>query len=1206
MPLPQVTGDRVPALRQADPTYWVDARNGDDANNGLTEAEAFATIQAAADVAAAGDVVGIKRGVYRETVTLSEDGAEGAPIVFRSHGEGQVVVSGGDLVSGWSQVDGDIWAANVDWDAKGSRANNTAFVNGTLAYEARQFAETDPLDINDWGRLPQSGVASGSLSAPDLAGFGNDHWNGAKITFHVNDWTLATRTIVDYASAGGTVTFDAPVGGILLKQTCGFYLHDTYRALDRPGEWFKDSVADLLYYHAAPGEDPNQLKIEFKRRGYGFDLRGRHDVHVRGLVFRGTTLRLDAGNHGNVYEGNTFYGFGKGNGNDFDRMSLSGTGNVFRDNEVYESFHTAIDVYGSGNAVVNNYFHDIAIQTGRMVINSASSSETLISHNTFRKIGRSVLDGYPVRSEFAYNLVEDAGRISWDTGACDSDGLNGNSSFSIFHHNVFRGTNARGIMECFYGRNDNAVIHHNIFHDWTSGGMRPTLRALGVDFRQAYHNTVIGSIGPQGSTAARNAVQTRYNNNVQIDTTLMAAIGVDVRGNHNYTPADFVDFQGGDFRLSPGSGAIDAGVPLRGISGPAQGAAPDAGALELGEAMWAVGHDFEVPHRPNYAWTELPGTNLFTNAYFSNGIDDWTVVSGSPVSQDYNSWNMGPNSLTGTFRTESVELLPGTEITRTFDGLSPNSTYTLGCAARLITEVARGDEYGTSSGAVLTGNVRGLDYVTGIADGEWVSYPDIDFGSPGQYDTIELLPNTGGDGLQVDGVGLQIYLDSPAGQLLLDVDDLVQEVDAVARTWKRHVRSTLAPVMGTHSIFVSVTGANAQNLAIGSIRLLSSSLDASDQLTATVALDARTQSEAVGASDWQDTYETLVLTTGSDDTSVQVSFANEGRIHAYLDRMFLTEGLVEFDNDNIAETDGFASQSSTGGELHAGLALDGDVGTASRTEDEPNSWWQVFFYQPINPGMIELVNPVSAAPGEMGNFSVSVWNGDPDAGGSLEWEQSFFPTGGVAAGDTFRVAGGEIGADGETRLASTLGTVIRVRLNGLNSAGTGRLHLAELRVRVGEDVPMPMNVARGRPTAQSSDNSDQSSRGPHRAVDGYINPFDGFTSTLADGLDWWQVDLGEAVTIDQIRLFNRGGVVGDRLRNFRVTVWNGDPAAGGTFVWNKRFPGTAPQGGSVVFNGDEIGTAGNRLDSVTDGSFVRVRLIDQNFLSLTEVQVWER
>ncbi|MEM8712285.1 MAG: carbohydrate-binding CenC domain protein, partial [Planctomycetota bacterium] len=322
--------DRSPVIHPGDATYYVDRVSGDDGNDGRTEASAFATIQAAASAVAPGETVAIKRGVYRETVTAPTSGEPGASIVFRSHGLGEVVLSGGERITGWTRHDGDIWAATVDWDANGLRENNTLFVNGELSYEARHFAETDLLDIDGWGQLERDVLRPRFLRAPSLVGYGDDYWNGAKVTFHVNDWTITTRDIVDYHSDAGRIRFDPRVEGILLKQTCGFYFHDTILALDRPGEWFKDPSADVLYYHAEPGQDPNELRIEFKRRGYGFDLRGRSHVTVQGMTFRGVTLQMDGGTDDCMIEGNVFYGYGKGNGNGFDRMSLVGDRNVFR------------------------------------------------------------------------------------------------------------------------------------------------------------------------------------------------------------------------------------------------------------------------------------------------------------------------------------------------------------------------------------------------------------------------------------------------------------------------------------------------------------------------------------------------------------------------------------------------------------------------------------------------------------------------------------------------------------------------------------------------------------------------------------------------------------------------------------------------------------------------------------------------------------
>ena len=213
------------------------------------------------------------------------------------------------------------------------------------------------------------------------------------------------------------------------------------------------------------------------------------------------------------------------------------------------------------------------------------------------------MDGYPSRSEIAYNVFEDAGNLSWDTGVFDADGGNGDSSYSIFHHNVFRDTETRGIFEAFYGRNNNAVVHHNLFYDFNNASSRTVFRSYGIDFRQSYHNTIISDAdsAPEGELNALEAIQTRYNNNVQIHVDRMEALGVDVRGNHNYATSDFVDFNNKDFQLAAGSAAIDAGIVIPGVNDGFAGTAPDAGAFEFGQPAWQAGHDFTSEPNPVFA-----------------------------------------------------------------------------------------------------------------------------------------------------------------------------------------------------------------------------------------------------------------------------------------------------------------------------------------------------------------------------------------------------------------------------------------------------------------------------------------------------------------------------------------------------------------------------------------------------------------------------
>ena len=1205
--------------RQLLTTFYVDAPGGDglagggsDSNNGTSLATPFATIQQAANQAQAGDTVIIRGGTYREEVNVPRSGNSTNPIVFNAYNDEEVILSGADLVTGWTQapaIGANVWQATVNWDAGGNANANTLFVNGDLKYEARLFAENDLLDANDWGQLSNSGLTTTTLTSSDLVGFGDDTLNGATIIFQSFDWVFETRTIADYDSSAGRVTFDQPIDGKSIKQTNIFDVVDSIETLDNAGEWYKQG--NTLYYQAEAGQNPNSLEIEFKNRAFGFDLRGSRYIHVDGLTFRGASINTDSSSDFNVYQDNVFYAYDRAS---YGRFNIHGNNGVIRDNEFYEVWGSALNISSSGTRadVVNNYFHDIGLSPTARAMNTSSTSELFFSHNTVRKFARSVFDGYPSRSEFAYNLFEDGGRTSYDTGAFDSDGGGGNNSASIFHHNVFRNTDSRGILEAFYGLNNNTVIHHNLFHDWQTNDR--LFRADGTEFRQVYHNTFIGSApagSSRGSADPDTIIQARYNNNLQISMENSEGLGIDTRGNHNYTPNDFVDFNSRDFRLASDSEAVDKGIVLPGINDGYTGAAPDAGALEFGEAMWSFGHDFVNPPNPSYAWTSLPGTNLYANGQFNAGISDWTIESGSPNSADRNSWNLQESSsLTGSFRTHSVEFTPGEAMSQQFTGLKPNTTYTVGVAARAIDEVTVGGQFNSSSGGVSTGTIRDTYFVTGLTDNSnsWVRYDNIDFGDPDQFDQIEILAARNGTNNSIAGTSIEIRLDSPNGLLLGRMEDITEYTDTPLFAPNR---TGLTPTSGVHSIYISVQGSNAANVAVGNVRLVKEVLPTSDLLTVSAdSAGAETATRQFGWTDWQNGYETLVFTTGPSATQATITFANNGRINTYLDRFYLVEGEVRI-GDNLAYVTGDSSQSTTAAGQFALNAVDQDLSTFSETQDASNSWWQVRFGANLSIGEIVLFNRDDARFNELSNFTVSVWDEEPENGGNMLWEKSFFSTGSVDKGGSLTISGGEVGADGVTRLGGAFGRIIRVQLNGLNNAGNGRLSLADVVVRGSDKAKPSTNLALFGQASHSSFHyapSDDSGL----ANNGKVDPATEFTTTTNEWQAWWQVELEHPSQIDQIVVVNRLAAA-NRIGNFSVSVWDGDPNAGGSELWgrNYSYSSNAPPlstnsigpGGALRIDGSTT-SGGTRLDQVNDGRYVRVQLNGTNFLSLAEVQVW--
>ncbi len=136
----------------------------------------------------------------------------------------------------------------------------------------------------------------------------------------------------------------------------------------------------------------------------------------------------------------------------------------------------------------------------------------------------------------------------------------------------------------------------------------------------------------------------------------------------------------------------------------------------------------------------------------------------------------------------------------------------------------------------------------------------------------------------------------------------------------------------------------------------------------------------------------------------------------------------------------------------------------------------------------------------------------------------------------------------------------------------------------GEDT----NVALGKTATQSS-----TYRSPvtvaSKAIDGDTNGdfYDwSVTYTNADTNAWWQVDLGESHTVNQVVVYNRTDCCMDRLSNFNVDLLD----ASNNVIASQTVAGTA--GTSEIIN-----VSGSGVYKV------RVQLNGTNFLTLAEVQV---
>ena len=136
------------------------------------------------------------------------------------------------------------------------------------------------------------------------------------------------------------------------------------------------------------------------------------------------------------------------------------------------------------------------------------------------------------------------------------------------------------------------------------------------------------------------------------------------------------------------------------------------------------------------------------------------------------------------------------------------------------------------------------------------------------------------------------------------------------------------------------------------------------------------------------------------------------------------------------------------------------------------------------------------------------------------------------------------------------------------------------------------NLALGKPATQSS-NSNETDYHASQAVNGNTDGVwynNSITHTQYEQGAWWQVDLGSKKNISQILIYNRTDCCANRLSNYQVSI--SDKADFSTHAYQQDFH-VAPNPKKTI-----------TLDAPgKQGRYVRIQLLDENYLSLAEVQV---
>ncbi|GGD53543.1 right-handed parallel beta-helix repeat-containing protein [Paenibacillus nasutitermitis] len=868
-------------------TYYV-AVNGSDSQDGLHPDQPWRTIGYAAAAMVAGDCCMVSEGVYRETVSPSSSGREGAPITFKAQPGARVVISGCDPVENWAQRQGGIYEAAMEWSQRGD-SGNILFIDGVLSHEAMWPPITDRLDRSQYAVVDSctNALPVYTIYDEDLLAFSDGHWTGAVVAC-VNGagYYISTARVTDFRQ--GTLYFDGWVSSAPHYRTQSgdiYFLTRSYQALEESEGWHCDAVSGRLSIRLAAGGDPNDHVVEAKRRDYAFDLRGRHYIEIEGFEIRGASITTEQASYCKIshvrVEGidrcfgdrQSIYGQTKG-------IELGGHDNIMSGSEIGYFEGIGVNLSGERNRLVNCHIHDGNMEGSYASLVWASGSQHLISRCTIARSGRTCISGVFSRSVIEYCDISHANCLTKDSGI-----------IYLFNHDF-----------------DNTDIHHNWLHDnesphlsfgfymdaWTSGvnlfrnvvwniphhGLhlnRPLQRTL------IYNNTFLRSGDADSAVFLLDDMYgMQMINNIFSDGKLVKW-GEDCLASHNLFGHDggFVNADERDFRLRPDSLAYSAGRRIAGVTA-STGKMPDLGAYESNEPYWIPGHDFGRETDAKLVHSALRSKSAIGNGGFeSNQWAPWEPTKGSPSIVYECAWDFSREGYPSVVRSNKYAAMlgPGDEIRQRITGAEPNAEYELWAGIKLDGEYRSAEHFDAiqKKGALDTAPdggyavYRDLRYVGPLVEGDWLKYAEVDFGNPGKYDHLALgLTKISGP------IAVEICLDSPDGECLGIIS---QEMD-YENVW-RYFFMPIEVTPGVHDVYIKIKGTG--RLLFSGFKLGHSNFFGAGATMAIHSSDGAVAERGVFRLNWEAKMAKLPFISGPEETEFEVSFRNNSRYTIYLD-----------------------------------------------------------------------------------------------------------------------------------------------------------------------------------------------------------------------------------------------------------------------------------------------------------------------------------
>jgi parallel beta-helix repeat protein len=260
-------------------SHFVDANDGNDANDGLSPATAWKTVSKVNGVRLSpGDAVLFKRGqTFYGALTVNQSGTSANPITFGAYGSlsTRPVISGFETLSHWVAVEPGIFEA--------------------ACVDCKKTAEVVTVDGTDtpMGRWPNRDAANGgyrsvtshdgTTSFSDAAMPAGLDWTNGEAVIRKYRWVLDRQTIT--SQIGTRLNYSSP-SPYSAADGFGYFIQNHPDTLDQFGEWYysPNSKKFRMFFGT---NSPDRYTVRVSSVDNLFYILYRNDIVIKDLAFEG-------------------------------------------------------------------------------------------------------------------------------------------------------------------------------------------------------------------------------------------------------------------------------------------------------------------------------------------------------------------------------------------------------------------------------------------------------------------------------------------------------------------------------------------------------------------------------------------------------------------------------------------------------------------------------------------------------------------------------------------------------------------------------------------------------------------------------------------------------------------------------------------------------------------------------------------------------